>query len=206
MQTHVDYIAILMFLLFAGFGLFVLLAPINILSRLDRRTGKNILTSEPDAKTGARKAGIFYRIFGAIFVIIAVLNFVSRWPVVYSGDRSKPAAEIYVQWVRDAKAASEGDKTSRLARSIPYFPDGTRQVYVNFYTSSPTQRPMLYRWFVDQRLHKEFMLNYENGRNLVPLNGDGSSRLPVGEHEVYMTSDGVSVALVRFRVVGSEIK
>jgi hypothetical protein len=50
------------------------------------------------------------------------------------------------------------------------------------------------------------MLNYENGRNLVPLNGDGSSRLPVGEHEVYMTRDGVSVALVRFRVVGSEIK
>ena len=43
MQTQIDFLAIMIFLLFAGFGLFVLLAPVNLLSLSNRRSGKKIL-------------------------------------------------------------------------------------------------------------------------------------------------------------------
>jgi|GEM_PF-3088059 len=59
---------------------------------------------------------------------------------------------------------------------------------------------MIYRWLVDQKLQREFTLNYENGSNIVPLSDKPSEDLPVGMHEVYLSSEGVSVVLVRFRV------
>jgi len=135
-----------------------------------------------------------------MFVLIATLTFISSWPIVYMGDTSQPAAEIFAPWIRSAKASSEGDESSRPARSIPYFTANAKQVYVNFYTAAPDHRPMIYRWLVDQKLQREFTLNYENGSNIVPLSDKPSEDLPVGMHEVYLSSEGVSVVLVRFRV------
>jgi len=200
MQTQIDFTAILFFLLFAGVGIFIIIAPVEILHQLDRRTGKTILNNASDPQSGIKRSRIFYRLFGGMFVLIATLTFISSWPVIYLGDRSQPAGEIYVQWIVSAKAVAQGDKSSGPARSIPYFTADAKQVYVSTFTRSQANRRMIYRWFVDQKLQREFTLNYENGSNIVPLSNRPSEDLPVGMHEVYLSSDGVSVALVRFRV------
>jgi len=201
MQTQVDFIAILFFLLFAGVGLFIMFMPVNILHQLDRQTGKTILKSAPDQQTGIQRSRLFYRVFGGIFVLIATLTLMSRWPIIYTGDPSQPAAEIFVPWIISAKATAEGDNSSMPIRSIPYFSSDIKQVYISTFTKSLANRPMTYRWFVDQKIQREFTLNYKNGTNLVPLSDSPSQFLPVGEHEVHMITDGATVALVRFRVI-----
>ena len=51
-------------------GLWILRTPTEELLAWDRRTGRAIYVSAPDHETGLRRAGAFYRVFGAAIAVI----------------------------------------------------------------------------------------------------------------------------------------
>jgi hypothetical protein len=57
-----------------GLGLMLLLLPVRTLLELDRQgrgAGYQLFRRAPDEATGRRRAGFFYRILGALLLIIA---------------------------------------------------------------------------------------------------------------------------------------
>lgn len=57
-----------------GLGLMLLLLPVRNLLELDRRgqgAGYQLLRRAPDEATGRRRAGLLYRILGAVLLLIA---------------------------------------------------------------------------------------------------------------------------------------
>ena len=57
-------------LIFAVIGLLIALLPAEWILKLDRRTGHWLYRQAPDEATGLRRADMFYKGFGMLFVII----------------------------------------------------------------------------------------------------------------------------------------
>lgn len=51
-----------------------MLVPTRILIKYDRKTGYHIYKSAPNEASGLRRAAIFYKLFGLVFVVISLLG------------------------------------------------------------------------------------------------------------------------------------
>lgn len=63
---------------FIWIGLAVMLVPARIFVKMDRGTGYHIYKSAPNEASGLRRASIFYKLFGLVFVAIG-LQSNPRW-------------------------------------------------------------------------------------------------------------------------------
>jgi len=57
---------------FAVLGLLIAFVPARWLIQIDRKTGYWIYRRAPDEATGLRRAAVFYKIFGMLFILVGL--------------------------------------------------------------------------------------------------------------------------------------